>query len=157
MRGYPEKEVSIIRILHVAYDSYDLRTTRNYIRYFFFFYRFRDPEWRPSRYRRFQHVHGTLVLLRKYSDTRILYRFTPVNQKWKLSVSKLQNFFVTDAEKPIIMVLANAVPPMLSTSLSSAMSYLNNNNFDTRLFEVDHSNCRYGQNLVGYSTDWRTR
>ncbi|XP_060853622.1 uncharacterized protein LOC132931698 [Rhopalosiphum padi] len=53
------------------------------------------------------------------------------------------------AKKPIVMVLVNALP-ISEKVMDIALKFLNDNNFDTRLLNVQHSNCKYGQNIVGY-------
>lgn len=142
------------RYTYVAHDMTWTTWIDNigYLHLRFCVYRFRDSERRRGRYRRFQHVHGTLVLLRKYGRTHAVFIVYIPWTGCELSVWKPRTYFVPEAEKPIVMVLTNAIPPMLDASLTSAMSYLNNNSLDTGLFQVDQSNCRYGQNLVGYST-----
>ncbi|XP_026819743.1 uncharacterized protein LOC113558480 isoform X2 [Rhopalosiphum maidis] len=53
------------------------------------------------------------------------------------------------AKKPIVMVLVNALP--VSEKVTDiALKFLNDNNFETKLFKVHHNNCKYGQNIVGF-------
>jgi hypothetical protein len=47
------------------------------------------------------------------------------------------------------MVLVNALP--ISEKVTDiALKFLNDNNLNKKLLNVQHSNCKYGQNIVGY-------
>lgn len=45
------------------------------------------------------------------------------------------------------MVAVKALP-MLQRTKDTALTFLKKNDFDTALYEVDHNNCRYAQNMV---------
>lgn len=47
------------------------------------------------------------------------------------------------------MVLINALP-MQSVTKTTVVNYLTENNLNTNLKKINHRNCEYAQNLVGY-------
>jgi len=58
-------------------------------------------------------------------------------------------FFLIEAEKPIVMVLVNALP-ISKRIMNITINYLNDNKFKTNLFEISHDDCKYAKNIVGY-------
>lgn len=59
------------------------------------------------------------------------------------------NFNFIGAVKPLVTVLVKALP--ISQKIRAiTLKYLNDNNFNTQLYEVPHKHCKHGQNIVGY-------
>jgi hypothetical protein len=56
---------------------------------------------------------------------------------------------VSVAIKPLIIVLVNALP-MSDQTKYVVLKYLKRNGLDFYLHSVDHSNCNYAQNIVGF-------